>query len=115
MILSFVGLVTGVLTGLLGIGGGSIYVPTMVLAMGIQQQFAQSISISVIMLTSGLGAIHYFQKKHYIPGIFIKIAVFSITGSLIGSSLAIHINPLYLQKIFGIVLVCLSLLMFKGE
>ena len=82
LILIFIGLLTGLLSGLLGIGGGIIVVPLLVLLLGYSQHTAQGTSLAMLLPPIGLLAvINYYQNGN----VNIKAAIILIITFLIGS------------------------------
>ena len=57
-----VGVLTGILSGLMGVGGGIIMIPAMIYLMGLTQKLAQGISLAVIIPVSISGAL--IHAKH---------------------------------------------------
>jgi uncharacterized membrane protein YfcA len=95
------GLIMGVLSGLLGVGGGIILVPMLVLLFGTSQHLAQGISLAVIIPTAISGLIN-FQRKGLID---YKMAGLLALGSIVGAYISAHyvvfITSAVLKKIFG--------------
>lgn len=99
------GLIVGILSGLLGIGGGVILVPLMVFFLGIEQHLAQGISMVVIIPTS-IAAIYHLHKAKlvdYKSSSFLAIG--GILGSFISSNMVHYIPANYLKQIFGIFVI----------
>jgi len=106
--LSFFG---GLSSGLLGIGGGSLLVPIMVLAMDIPMHITVATSMFTMIFTSTSGVI-----KHYSLGnINFKYALLLVLGTVFGAQLGAYtskrISGRNLRRIFGIVLVLVSIRM----
>lgn len=103
------GIATGLLSGLLGVGGGTIMIPALVLGAGLTQHLAQGISLAVMVPTALIGALNYYKKGH----IHIRTAAFLVSGSLIGtligSNLAAATPELWLKKLFGIFAILVGL------
>ena len=104
-----VGALVGFLSPLLGIGGGTILVPTLVLLFGLEQHAAQGVSLSVMIPMTLLASLINFRLKNIefkvVPLIIIGIMIGTTTGSLFAHSL----NSYVLKKIFGGFLLLLSL------
>lgn len=103
LILIFIGLLTGLLSGLLGIGGGIIVVPLLVLLLGYSQHTAQGTSLAMLLPPIRLLAvINYYQNGDVnIKAAIILIITFLI-GSFISSKFAISIDENILKKGFAI-------------
>lgn len=108
LILLFVGLIAGMLSGLIGIGGGIIIVP-MLLFIGLTQQQAQGTSLAVMLPPIAFLAVLNYHKAGQIEWKYAMIiAVFFIIGSYYGSKIAINIDQKTLRKIFGVVLLIIA-------
>lgn len=105
----------GNISGLLGVGGGVIKVPTMYLLMGIPLKIAAATSNFMIGVTAAAGAFVYYARGEvdlFVTG-STMIGVFF--GALIGSRILHLIKTEYLRKAFIIVLLYLSIeMLFKG-
>ncbi|TBX70396.1 sulfite exporter TauE/SafE family protein [Flavobacterium silvisoli] len=108
LILVFVGVLAGMLSGLIGIGGGIIIVP-MLLFIGLTQQQAQGTSLAVMLPPIAFLAVLNYHKAGQIEWKYAMIiAVFFIIGSYYGSKIAINIDQKTLRKIFGVVLLIIA-------
>ncbi|ASA56366.1 sulfite exporter TauE/SafE family protein [Vibrio gazogenes] len=119
LLLIVLGAFVGVMAGLLGIGGGLIIVPALLLlfphigiAPDIAMQVALATSLSCIILTSGSSALNHLRYgnidllavKWLTPGI--------VAGGLIGATLADEMPSGYLPKVFGMIVFFLAIQMF---
>ena len=106
------GLIAGVLSGLIGIGGGVILVPALVLLFGLSQHQAQGTTLAAMVPPIGLLAAWTYYKHGYVNS---KIAIFICLGfffgGLLGASLAIGLSNRVLERVFGIALLLISLKM----
>ncbi|MGL2966386.1 sulfite exporter TauE/SafE family protein [Flavobacterium sp. XGLA_31] len=108
LILMFVGLVAGMLSGLIGIGGGIIIVP-MLLYIGLTQQQAQGTSLAVMLPPIAFLAVLNYHKAGQVEWKYAMIiALFFIIGSYYGSKIAINIDQKTLRKIFGVILLIIA-------
>jgi uncharacterized protein len=106
------GLIAGILSGLIGIGGGILIVPVLVLLFGYSQHQAQGTSLAVLLLPIGLLAVWtYYQAGHVNIKAGALIAVGFFLGGLVGAKFATGISDELLQKIFGISLLLISIKM----
>ncbi|MFC1517298.1 TSUP family transporter [Candidatus Margulisiibacteriota bacterium] len=113
--LLLIGMIGGLIGGLLGVGGGTIYVPVLVLIYGTTQQLAQGISLGVMIPMACLGSYAYFRQGSVRLDIFWELVLGSIFGAFIGASFANHINGQLLQQIFSIALALIGLKMVMGK
>ena len=115
LILICLGLTAGILSGLIGIGGGIIIVP-MLLVIGLSQQQAQGTSLAVMLPPIAFLAVINYHKAGQIEWKYAMIiAAFFIIGSYFGSKIAISIDQKVLKKIFGIVLLVVAGKMLFGK
>ena len=66
LLLLLVGLIAGILSGLVGVGGGIIMVPALVLLLGFTQKQAQGTSLGIMLLPVGILAVLQYYKQGYI-------------------------------------------------
>jgi hypothetical protein len=106
------GLVAGAASGLIGIGGATIIIPTLVLLFGMSQHMAQGTTLALMVPPIGLLAAWTYYQKGFVD---LKIAAFVclgfFIGGLLGAKFAIAIPEQILKKIFGIFLLIVSLRM----
>lgn len=116
LIILVIGTITGVMAGMLGIGGGLVVIPALVMVMGMSQQAAQGTSLAMMLPPIGiLAAYNYYKAGHVDIRIALLLAVAFIAGSFFGSKLAIRIPQEMLKKIFGVflLLVAIKMLFWK--
>lgn len=105
IILLCIGALTGFLSGMMGVGGGSIMVPAMVILAGMGQQVAQGISLLAMIPASAIGAFTHNRNGNVHTKILPGLVVGILPGTFLGGSLA-HILPeVALRIIFAIVVV----------
>jgi uncharacterized protein len=109
------GIIGGTLGGLLGIGGGSIYVPALTIFLGLSQQMAQGTALVVMIPVSILGSYTYLKKGYLNKKILPVLIVGCILGALLGSGLAQLIDAAQLRKIFSAVLFLIGVKMCAGK
>lgn len=112
LLLLLVGLIAGILSGLVGVGGGIIMVPALVLFLGFTQKQAQGTSLGIMLLPVGILAVLQYYKQGYINfnTVFIISAAF-VLGGFLGSKLALNLSDDKMKKVFAIVLLIVSLKM----
>jgi uncharacterized membrane protein YfcA len=116
LILIVIGIVTGVMAGMLGIGGAIIMIPALVYLLGISQQTAQGTSLAVMLPPVGvLAAYNYFKAGHVNIRFAIILALFFLVGSYFGSKMALKIPQEALKKIFGILLLLVAAKMLLSK
>jgi hypothetical protein len=95
------GLGTGIVTGFVGVGGGFLIVPTLVLLGGISMKKAIGTSLIIIFAQSITGFIGYINQVAINWSLTISFTVAAMLGTLIGVYLHKYIDAKYLQKGFG--------------
>jgi len=116
LIVCVIGIITGLMAGMLGIGGAIIMIPALVYILGFNQQLAQGTSLAVMLPPIGiLAAYNYWQAGHVNIKVALILAVAFIVGSYFGSKLAINIPQAVLKKIFGILLLLVAARMLLGK
>lgn len=114
--LLILGVVTGYISGLIGIGGGLVVVPALVLIFGFSQYEAQGTSLTMMIPPIGILAVINYYKSGYVD---LKIAAILcigfIVGSFLGSKMAISIPQDVLKKVMGVLLILVSLKLFFGK
>ncbi len=96
------GTVTGLVAGTMGVGGGIVMVPAMVIVMGIDQHFAQGISLAVIVPTAISGAAQHFRQGNVDLRWALYIAAGGIVGGAVGAQLAQFIPAFGLRILFAV-------------
>ena len=112
ILLILVGLAAGFLSGLIGIGGGIIIVPALVLFLGFSQKLAQGTSLGILLLPVGILAVLQYYKQGYLNVNYVAIiATAFILGSFLGSKLALSMSDEKMKKIFALVLLLIAVKM----
>ena len=110
------GLAAGILSGLVGIGGGILIVPALVFLFGFSQQQAQGTTLALLVPPIGILAAWTYYKHGFVD---IKIAAFIaagfIVGSLLGARFVTGLPNSTLEKVFGIFLVLIGFKMIFGK
>jgi uncharacterized membrane protein YfcA len=99
------GSVAGASSGLLGIGGGIIMVPVLVVAFAYSQQMSQGTALSVMIPTALMGAFTYASahKVNWAAAVFILVG--SIVGARYGATLALVLPKEVLRTVFALLMV----------
>lgn len=100
-----VGAAGGFLGGLLGVGGGVIFVPAMVLFLGEEQQVAQGVSLVAIVSTGLVGSVAHLRQDNVDAPVVAVVAPLAIVAALLGGWLANELPGDVLQRIFGVVIL----------
>ncbi len=110
--LTAIGLVTGILNGLFGSGGGTIVVPALNIVMKAEVHKSHATSIAVILPLTIVSAAIYILHGITDWPLTIRVGAGSIVGGYIGASLLNKINSGLLKKIFGIFMIAASVRMW---
>lgn len=106
------GLVTGIFSGLIGIGGAIIIIPSLVLLFGLSQHTAQGTTLALMVPPIGLLAAWTYYKQGFVDfKIAGLICLGFFFGGLVGAKFATEIPDDILRKVFGVILLVSSLRM----
>ena len=115
-ILLVIGVITGIMAGMLGIGGAIIMIPALVFLMGLSQTTAQGTSLAVMLHPIGIFAAYNYWKAGEVNIKFALIlAVTFIVGSYFGSKWALNLPQALLKKILGILLLLVAAKMLLSK
>lgn len=103
------GAAVGLLGGLLGIGGGVVLVPGLMILFGFTQPEAQGTSLAVLSLPVAVFAALVYYDHGYVrlPAVAAIVAGFAV-GAFAGASLVPHVPPAGLRVAFGVLLLYLG-------
>ncbi len=105
------GVSAGILSGLMGVGGGMILVPMMVFLMAVPQHAAQGISLLVIIPTALTGLWRFHRQGIVRYKVAFWLALGAGFGALGSSGLVQSIPPEILRRFFGVFVICMGLRM----
>jgi len=117
-ILSYIvlGLVAGIASGFLGIGGGIVIVPALVFLFGLTQHQAQGTTLALMIPPIGLlAALKYYAEGNVKVSIAAFVCVGFFIGGFIGASFVQKIPDVVLKRIFGVVIFIISIKMIWGK
>ena len=106
-----IGIAGGVLSGLLGVGGGIVMVPLLVLLTTYGQRDAHALSLGAIIPISIAGAITFGAAGKVHLGEAAALAVGAIGGARIGAGALARIKERHLKLVFGLFLAAVGVLM----
>lgn len=102
------GIGVGVLTGLVGVGGGFLIVPTLVLLSGIPMKQAVGTSLAIVAAKSYAGFAGYLGGVPIDYGLMAGFTAITVLGSLAGTRLAHRLSPELLKKAFAVFLLLVA-------
>lgn len=109
LILIMVGITAGVLSGLVGVGGGIIIVPALIFFLGFSQKMAQGTSLGILLLPIGLLGVFQYYKQGYIDmRVVAIISLAFFAGSYFGSKIALSLPQETVKKVFAILMIVIS-------
>jgi uncharacterized membrane protein YfcA len=100
-LLALMGLLIGVITGLLGAGGGFLIIPALVLLVKLPMKTAVGTSLLIIAINSVFGFLFSFKQFEYDWTLLILFTLIAIVGILIGNKLSDKLPSEILKKGFG--------------
>lgn len=106
-----IGLGSGIINGLLGIGGGTVVIPCMVAFLGVSQHEAHGTSLAVILPTAVVSLLIYRANYAIDFGLALQIALGGIIGGYIGARIMEKIPDRLLKKIFAVFMFAAGLRM----
>lgn len=110
---ALLGLAAGVLSALMGVGGGVIMVPAFVLLFGMDQHTAEGTSLLVIIPTALMGAVRHAKHAYTDWRLGLLIGAGGLVGGLAGAQLALALDAVLLQRLFAGFLVLTGLRMLR--
>jgi uncharacterized protein len=112
IILLITGMFTGFLSGMMGVGGGTIMIPVMVILIGLTQHVAQGTSLLVMVPTGSIGAFTHWKMGNVEAGILWGLIPGIILGTYIGGNIANTIPNDTLRLIFASILIIVGIRYF---
>lgn len=107
---SLLGIAIGVISGLVGIGGGALLIPALVWGYGLSQIKAQGTSLAVLLLPTGIFAFwSYYKAGNVDLKLAVPIVIGFAAGGYLGGLWAQHLSPLFLRRSFAALLLVIAL------
>lgn len=114
-ILVIIGLAAGILSGLIGVGGGIIIVPALVFFLGLSQKEASGTSLFILsMPVVILGVMNYWKAGQVNWKYGLVIAGTFLIGGYVGSKFAAKISPAVIKVIFGVIMLYVAFVMIRS-
>lgn len=116
IVLLITGLLAGIFSGMFGLGGGLIVIPSLVMVLGLTQHQAQGTNLAFMLAPVGLFAVmNYYKQGHVnLKFAFILVVTFMI-GAYLGSLWSVQIPSNILKKVFGAAVILIGLKMIFGK
>lgn len=112
MATALIGILGGFLGGLFGVGGGTIFVPLLMLLKGFDIHRAVGTSLLIIIFTALSGAFFHSRAGMVDWKAAAILGVFSILGVWLGTKLSLKLDAVALQRIFAVFLVLIAIKLF---
>ena len=104
-----VGLVVGMVSGVVGIGGGVLFIPALVWLLGMSQLKTQGTSLGALLAPVGIFAFwEYYRNGNADLRVALLLAAGFLVGGYFGAVAAQHIPELWLRRIFAVTLVVIG-------
>lgn len=108
MLVLLVGFLAGVIGGM-GIGGGTILIPSLVFFLGTQQHTAQSVNLISFIPTAAVAILIHLKHKSIEKKLVLKLILLGVIGAVIGSLIAVNLDAHVLKKFFAAFLLVMGL------
>jgi len=106
VVLIIIGLLAGILSGLVGVGGGIIMIPLLIMLLGLTQHQAQGTALFAMLPPIGiLAAMNYFKQGFVKWEYAVVIALTFVIGGYFGSKLSLSLPPQTVRRVFGVVML----------
>ena len=99
-----VGLAAGTVSASLGVGGGVLIVPALVIIYSFDQHVAQGTSLAVIVPTAVVGAIVHARAARVVWSYAIPLGIAGVFGGMLGGSVALTLDETWLRRLFAAML-----------
>lgn len=108
MIIFIVSMVSGIISGM-GIGGGTILIPALVIIFNTRQVIAQSVNLISFIPTASVALLTHISNRNVDIKLALMLIAFGVVGAVGGSFLASIISSVLLKKLFGIFLLIMGI------
>lgn len=112
MATALIGILGGFLGGLFGVGGGTIFVPLLMLLKGFDIHRAIGTSLLIIIFTALSGAFFHGKAGMVDWKAAVILGVFSALGVWLGTKLSLKLDAIMLQRFFAVFLIAIAIKLF---
>lgn len=116
IILIMVGILSGVLAGIFGVGGAIIVIPALVFILGFSQHDAQGTSLAFMLPPVGILATwNYWKEGHVNWKIALILSLTFVVGSYLGSHFSVNMSDKLLRRLFGVLMILVAIKMIFSK
>ena len=116
LILIVVGILSGMLAGVFGVGGAIIVIPALVFILGLSQHDAQGTSLAFMLPPVGILATwNYWKAGHVNWKMALVLSLTFIIGAYLGSQFSINISDKTLRRMFGVLMMVIAIKMIFSK
>ena len=112
MLFTIIGFFAGIIGGM-GVGGGTILIPALILFAHIDPKIAQSVNLLSSIPMTIFALIIHIRNKNVVFSLVLPIALFGVLGAICGSFVATYISSKVLKKVFGVFLLIVGIIEIK--
>jgi uncharacterized membrane protein YfcA len=106
LVLIFIGLLAGLLSGLVGVGGGILMIPLLIIFLGLTQHEAQGTALFAMLPPIGILAAMNYYKEGFVKWEYAAvIALAFVVGGYFGSKISLSLSPETVRRVFGVVML----------
>ena len=106
IILIVIGLLAGILSGLVGVGGGILMIPLLIMFLGLSQHESQGTALFAMLPPIGILAAMNYYKEGFVKWEYAAvIALTFVVGGYFGSKLSISLPAQTVRKVFGVIML----------
>ena len=114
MILAVIGFVSGIISGM-GIGGGAILIPALVMLTDLSQQSIQGINLIYFIPTAIAALISHIKDGNVEKKVLKPIVLYGLAAAAAGSFIAVNLDADMLRKIFAVFLVFMGIMELRKK
>jgi hypothetical protein len=108
--LLLIGLLAGLLSSMVGVGGGIVVVPALVFLFGLEQKMAQGTSLGLLLLPIGILSVMVYHKSGNVKWDYVWLMVITfVIGSYFGSKWVQGLNTVMVKRIFAIFMIVVAI------
>lgn len=105
----FLGLCAGVLSSMVGIGGGIVIVPALVIFFGFNQHHAQGTTLAMLAIPVSFAAAYSYQQKGMVDWkVALLLAAGFVIGGYFGGQVAVKIPALTIKRVFAVLMILIA-------